>query len=114
MNVDSINSFLDDFKSKMKIWDIIFRDDRGKNFQSLIDLEISSAYRKEILEKLKAEDYSDGPLEDKLNNSTELWVFGKEVKGKEIYIKISIGNFNSPVICISFHIAEHKMKYPLK
>jgi hypothetical protein len=87
MNVNSINSFLDDFKSKMKIWDIIFRDDRGKNFQSLIDLEISSAYRKEILEKLKSEDYSEGPLEDKLNNSTELWVFGKEVKGKEIYIK---------------------------
>jgi hypothetical protein len=114
MNVDSINSFLDDFKSKMKIWDIIFRDDRGKNFQSLIDLEISSAYRKEILEKLKSEDYSEGPLEDKLNNSTELWVFGKEVKGKEVYIKISIGNFNSPVFCISFHIAEHKMKYPLK
>jgi hypothetical protein len=42
------------------------------------------------------------------------WVFGKDVKGREIYIKIMLGAKNSQTICISFHIAEHPLKYPLK
>ena len=44
----------------------------------------------------------------------EMWVFGKDVKGQEVYIKITLGLPNSSTICISFHIAEHPMTYPLK
>ena len=43
-----------------------------------------------------------------------MWIFGKDVKGKEIYIKITMGSFGNSVICISFHIAEYEMQYPLK
>jgi len=43
-----------------------------------------------------------------------MWVFGKEVKKKEVYIKISMGIENTNAICISFHIAEYPMKYPYK
>jgi hypothetical protein len=43
-----------------------------------------------------------------------MWVFGKEVRGKEIYIKMSMGNENNPAICISFHIAEFSINYPYK
>lgn len=32
--------FLSTFKEKMKFWDVLFRDDRGKNVQALIDLEL--------------------------------------------------------------------------
>lgn len=39
---------------------------------------------------------------------------GKDVKGHEVYIKITLGLPNSSTICISFHIAEHKMNYPFK
>ncbi len=43
-----------------------------------------------------------------------MWVFGKDVKGKEVYIKITLGKPNSHTICISFHKAEFPMSYPLK
>ena len=43
-----------------------------------------------------------------------MWVVGKDVKGHEIYIKISLGRDNWQTICISFHIAEYRMKYPFK
>ena len=44
----------------------------------------------------------------------DMWVFGKDVKGQEVYIKISLGQENRQTICISFHISEYKMKYPFK
>lgn len=44
----------------------------------------------------------------------DYWEFGKKVNDKEVYIKINMGNTNNPVICMSFHIAEHKISYPFK
>ena len=41
-------------------------------------------------------------------------VFGKDVKGREVYIKIMISQFGGQTICISFHLAEHKLNYPFK
>lgn len=77
-------------------------------------LEISPLKRKEIICELKATDYSEGPLEEKMRGLLPMWVFGKKIKKKEVYIKISMGMPNSSSVCISFHIAEHPMKYPLK
>ena len=109
-----IEKFLADFRQKMKVWDIVFRNDRQKNAQALLDLEITPAKRREIIEKLEADDYSEGPLPDTLNRLSPLWVFGKQVKKREVYIKITMGTVNCPVICISFHQAERPMNYPLK
>lgn len=106
--------FLKDFKEKMKFWDVLFRDDRGKNTQALIDLELLPMERKRILETLETKDYSEGPLEEKLYGGADMWVFGKAVKQREVYIKITMGMAGSSVICISFHLAQHKMNYPLK
>jgi len=109
-----VASFLEDFKEKMKFWDVLFRDDRGKNAQALVELELRPIDRKAILEALETKDYSEGPLEEKLYGGADMWVFGKAVKKKEVYIKITIGPMGSSVICISFHLAQHKMNYPLK
>ncbi|MGI8892891.1 MAG: toxin [Bacteroidia bacterium] len=98
----------------MKIWDVLFRDDRGKNTQTLIDLEISPGERKNILGTLEVIDYSKGPIEERLYGGAEMWVFGKTVKKKEVYIKITMGVPGTAVICISFHLAEYKMNYPIK
>jgi hypothetical protein len=105
---------LKNFKEKMQIWDVLFRDDRGKNAQTLIDLELRPIDRKTILETLETEDYSEGPLPETLYKSADMWVFGKTVKKKELYIKITMGDLNNSVICISFHLAQHPMNYPLK
>jgi len=109
-----VEHFLSEFRTKMRIFQIIFRDDRGKNAQALLDLEISPGKRKEIIEKLSMEDYSQGPLEEQMSNIAPMWVFGKNVRETEVYIKISMGKENSQTICISFHPAEYSMNYPFK
>lgn len=109
-----VASFLNNFKEKMKIWDILFRDDRGKNAKTLVELELRPIERKNVLETLEAKDYCEGPHEEKLYGGADMWVFGKIIKKKEVYIKRTLGAANSGVICISFHLAEHKMNYPLK
>ena len=111
---DQVQSFLEKFHSKLKIFDILYLDNREKNKKTLEVLEIVPSYRKVVIESLSHEDYVEGPLIDTLNKRGEMWVFGKDVKGREIYIKIMLGIANSQTICISFHISEHPLKYPFK
>ena len=111
---EQVEEFLKRLKEKIKVFDIIFRDDRGKNLQTLAALEIAPTYRKQVVMNIEPEDYSEGPIVDTLNKMGEMWVFGKDVKGHEVYIKITLGFPNSSTICISFHIAEHPMNYPFK
>ena len=101
-------------KEKIKVFDIVFRDDRGKNLQTLATLEINTTVRKQVIMNIEPEDYVEGPIVDTLNKMGEMWVFGKNVKNQEVYIKISIGYQNSQTICISFHLAEHPLIYPFK
>lgn len=112
--LNEIESFLNDFFTKLSIWGIFVRDDRNKNAQTLLDLEITPADRISIIKKLVATDYSEGPVTDTLLKGSDMWIFGKKVKGLEIYIKITMGHTGSKVMCLSFHIAEYPMKYPHK
>ena len=109
-----VEKYLKELKTKMKIFGILFLDERGKNSQALHDLEISLGKRKEIISTLQAEDYLEGPTEEKMRGILPMWVFGKEIKQNEVYIKISLGVENSNIICISFHISEHPLNYPYK
>lgn len=110
---EDVNYFLREFKEKMKIYEVLFIH-REKNTNTLLALEITPNKRIEILKALQAKDYSEGPMPEILYNGADMWVFGYLLKKKEIYIKITMGQANNPVICISFHIAEHKMSYPFK
>ncbi|PWK28264.1 hypothetical protein LV89_01047 [Arcicella aurantiaca] len=114
MTKDIVQSFLDDFKVKMMILDIVFLNNRVKNAQTLALLEIPVSKQKQIIEELAIENYSEGPIEDTNFVGSPLWVFGKSIKGHELYIKISMGLPNRSTICISFHIAEFPINYPLK
>lgn len=114
LNKDEVQCFLDQFHAKMKVFGIIYRDDRGKNQKTLEELEIVPSYRKLVIESLCVEDYVDGPIVDTLNRLGEMWVFGKDVKEREVYIKIMISNINGQTICISFHLAERPLSYPFK
>lgn len=109
-----VETFLKELKLKMEIFGILFLDDRGKNQQTLHDLEITPFKRKEIIGSLKAEDYSQGPLDEKMHGILPMWVFGKQVNKEEVYIKVSKGIENKGAVCISFHIAEYSMNYPFK
>ncbi|MBR5019573.1 MAG: toxin [Bacteroidales bacterium] len=109
-----VQRFLRTFHAKLKVFDIMFWDDREKNRQALFDLDITPVYRVEIIKNLAVTDYSAGPIVSALDKNTEMWVFGKDVKQREVYIKISLGFPNASVICISFHLAEHDLGYPFK
>lgn len=80
-----VASFLKDFKEKMNFWDVLFRDDRGKNSQALVDLELRPVERKTILEALEPQDYCEGPLK---KNFMEVLICGYSAKPskKEKYI----------------------------
>ena len=78
-----VETYLQEIKVKIKIFGILFLDDRGKNQQTLHDLEISPAKRKEIIGSLNFEDYSQGPLDEKMRGILPMWVFGKQVKKKK-------------------------------
>jgi hypothetical protein len=107
-----VESFLNTFKAKLEVFDVIFMN-RDKNLRALIDLEITRVSRRELLKELKLEDYFRGPTKD-VDNGPDLWEFGRSLKQKEVYIKITIGMMNKPVICISFHLAERAIEYPYK
>ena len=111
---EQVEKFLEDFSLKVRIFGIRFRDDRNKNQNSLLELGITPYKRMDLIMSLNRYDYSEGPILDALTSQGEMWVFGKDFRGNEIYIKISMGKPNSHTICISFHKAEHPMSYPLK
>lgn len=109
-----VEEFLKELKLKVDIFGILFRDDRNKNQQTFYDLEIVPSARIEIIKSLHVEDYVEGPLPEKLHGILPLWIFGKQVKSVETYVKISMGTENSKAICISFHKSEHPLQYQFK
>ena len=114
MNIVDIKTFLDRFRIKAKTFGLKFRMDRNKNFQGLLDLEINAQKRESIVMELEPEDYYKGPTENTLNDDGDLWEFGKSIKKKEAYIKLAEGKDDDSAVCVSFHSAERKIKYPFK
>ncbi|MBC8372449.1 MAG: type II toxin-antitoxin system MqsR family toxin [Phycisphaerae bacterium] len=110
--------FLNLFKGCVMLEPLHVRD-RDKNRQGLIDLGITPDERKEILLGLKPENYASGPTPDDTDDTKEVWIFGRQVLGKEVYIKLRVvedprkqGAHRATVW--SFHPAEFTMKYPLR
>jgi len=108
-----IEVFLGQFKAKMKIFSVVFLN-REKNLSTLLELEITPASRRDVLDALRVEDYYRGPTPDIDKGREDYWEFGRPLEGREIYIKIRLGHLDHPVICISFHLAEHVITYPYK
>jgi hypothetical protein len=113
-NKHEVESFLNELKIKINVFGIVYLDDRKKNAQTLFLLEISPIRRTEYIRKLKVEDYSSGPVDEKMRGFSDMWIFGILVKSVEVYVKVCLGITNNSAVCISFHIAEHPLNYPLK
>lgn len=109
-----VEQFLNQFKVKLDIWGVFFMDEREKNKQTMIQMNFRQLDRLKVVRSIDVEDYSEGPICDQLNGFGEMWVFGKDVNEREVYVKICLGKPGTKTICISFHIAEFPMKYPFK
>lgn len=110
-NEEEVEKFLCEFKPKFNIWGIIFLN-RAKNEEALRALGITPVAREEFIKKVERNDYSHSIID--ATSYGEMWVFGKDYDGTELYIKISLGQPGSNTICISFHEAEHPLNYPFK
>ena len=92
MTVSEVEGFLEQFHFKTKIYDILFRDDRNKNQETLEELEISPVYRKVVIESLKADDYIEGPLIDELYNIKMKCGFSEKMsRGAKYILKFQWG-----------------------
>ncbi len=111
---DQVKKFLLGFKG-VAVKDGVDTIPRKDTSATLQYLGLTYKNLEEVLLSLSVEDYYEGPLKDD-KKPGELWVFGKEVKGAEVYIKLKVADVSGVRIakCISFHIPVHPMKYPFR
>jgi hypothetical protein len=108
-----VEAFLNDFKQKMAVFGIVFYRSRTENLRTVLELELNEVSVRKCLSELAAEDYYKGPTKDN-DGGPDLWEFGRQMKSREIYIKITMGRFNKPVVCISFHFPVRTINYPFR
>ena len=91
VTIEEVGAFLEQFNTKVQVFGILFRDDRQKNREALQVLDITPLQRELIVKNLQVQDYVEGPVIDELNRKSEMWVFGKDVKGRDrMYISLSV------------------------
>jgi len=110
---EEAQQFLHDFKQKAKVFGIVYYP-RKINLEALLELGITSEMRTEYIMNLTIADYYKGPTKDENPNRAEFYEFGLTVNGQEVYLKLSLGNFNKSPHCMSFHPSKYPIKYPLK
>jgi hypothetical protein len=88
---------------------------RKENNECIIQLGYKYPDIKETLLGLSVEDYCEGPCHDR-DLPGELWVFGKTLESKPVYIKIKLASFGTLRIVrvVSFHFAEHTLEHPFE
>lgn len=92
---------------------------RRENKETIIDLGFTHVQVVEIIQSLSLDDYCDGPLPDRTFKGY-VWVFGKMINNREVYIKLKFSEYNDPgeliptVYCLSFHYAKRSLIYPYK
>lgn len=79
---------------------------------TLLDLDYDAEDIVNRLKELKVEEYSETKIDIDDMNPPILFVFGKDVNGKLIYVKLKIRDQQKQVICVSFHYAKDKMRFP--
>lgn len=113
-NKQEVSAFLNQLKGAIILGSIYYayRTEDGKNEDLLLELGMVPLQRDDYIKNLKVENYCDGPIKDK-NGGNDLWIFGIDIYGREIYIKLQLTK-REDVYCISFHKASYAMSYPLK
>lgn len=80
---------------------------------TLLDLDYDIEDVVERLKELTVSEYSETKIDKDDLDPPLLFVFGKEISNKLIYIKIKIkGEQKRHVLCVSFHYARESMKFP--
>lgn len=101
---------------------ILIRSSKNKKnkfttIYALTDLEYEISDVVERLKELTIEDYSETLFDRDDSNPPLLFVFGKTIENRLVYIKIKNkekSEGKKVALCVSFHYAEKDMKFPYK
>lgn len=111
---EQVEEFLKLVREKIKVFGTVYRP-RGVNLEALAELDIIPSLRDDFIKKLTFENYYSGPKNDTLDpNKPDYYEFGVDIKGVEVYVKLSLNLPGKPVDCMSFHKAVRMITYPLK
>lgn len=80
---------------------------------TLADLDYDVNDVVDCLKELSIQEYSESLLDIDDDQPPILFVFGKFINGRLVYIKLKIKkNIKKRVLCLSFHYAKYDMKFP--
>lgn len=81
----------------------------------MLDLDYDALDVVERLKELTIAEYSETLIDKDDDKPPLLFVFGKDINSRLIYIKLKIkGEQTKRVLCLSFHYAKHDMVFPYK
>lgn len=112
ITIEDVKCFLNRMHVKVDIYGMVFAD-RHRCQETMRMLGINEVVAKHIVMALDATDFSKY-FDDTTQWGCDLWAFGKDIKGEEIYIKIGLGLPNRQTVCVSFHKADFPIQYPFK
>jgi len=88
-------------------------DEKYSTPYTLLDLDYDIKDVAERLKELTTEEYSETKIDKDDLNPPLLFVFGKDINGKLVYIKLKLkGESRKRVLCVSFHYAKEQMTFP--
>lgn len=88
-------------------------DEEHSTPYTLLDLDYDMGDVVERLKELTVEEYSETKIDKDDLNPPLLFVFGKDVNRKLIYVKLKMkGDQRKRVLCVSFHYARDKINFP--
>ena len=119
-------AFLDELKSLLENADfdidtdltLIRKKKQGEDQKystpyTLLDLDYDAEDVVERLKELTVTEYSETKIDKDDLNPPLLFVFGKDINSKLVYVKLKIkGEPQRHVLCVSFHYAKEKMTFP--
>lgn len=110
-----VGEFLKEFKRIVESGRGLDVIPRRKNIEALAELEITRKMREKEILALSVSNYSKGPKPDR-DKPGYVWEFGKEIGGREVYIKLKIDQVDGGKIakCLSFHLAADPVSYPFR
>lgn len=80
---------------------------------TLLDLDYDISDVVDRLKELTICEYSETLVDRDDLEPPLLFVFGKDINDKQVYIKLKIkGNQLKHILCVSFHYAKEKMSFP--
>lgn len=112
ITIDDVRNFLSSMNVKIDIYGMVFAE-RQRCQETMRMLGINENVAKSIIKTLNATDFSKY-FEDTVQWGCDLWAFGKDINGEDIYIKIGLGLTGRQTICVSFHKADFPIQYPFK